>query len=116
MLVARGATLVGYEIQGLARQGVALIRARGRNALAEAGDQIHRALVLFDQQRHLEGSEEEVYVNCLEVLKFAGANDRATIVRTRGRAEVQRKLAALDDPEWRAAYAGRPECKALLGS
>lgn len=116
VLVARGATLVGYEIQGLARQGVALIRARGRNALAEAGDQIHRALVLFDHQRHLEGSEEEVYVNCLEVLKFAGANDRATIVRTRGRAEVQRKLAALDDPEWRAAYAGRPECKALLGS
>ncbi|CAN5265152.1 hypothetical protein BH11MYX1_BH11MYX1_28110 [soil metagenome] len=116
VLVARGATLVGYEIQGLARQGVALIRARGREALAEAGDQIHRALVLFDQQRHLEGSEEEVYENCLEVLRFAGANDRAAIVRTSGRAEVQRKLAALDDPEWRAAYAGRPECKALLGS
>jgi len=115
VLVARGATLVGYEIQGLARQGVALIRERGRDALAEAGDQIHRALVLFDQQRHLEGSEEEVYVNCLEVLEFAGANDRANIVRTRGRAEVQRKLAALDDPEWRAAYAARLECKALLG-
>jgi tetratricopeptide (TPR) repeat protein len=114
VLVARGATLVGYEIQGLARQGVALIRARGRDALAEAGDQIHRALVLFDQQRHLEGSEEEVYANCLEVLEFAGAKDRAAIVRTRGRAEVQRKLAALEDPEWRAAYGNRPECKALL--
>ncbi len=116
VLVARAATLVGYEIQGLARQGVALIRARGRDALAEAGDQIHRALVLFDQQRHLEGSEEEVYANCLEVLRFAGANDRAATVRARGRAEVQRKLAALSDPAWRAAYANRPECQALLGA
>jgi serine/threonine protein kinase/tetratricopeptide (TPR) repeat protein len=114
--VARAATLVGYEIQGLARQAVAMTRARGKAALGEAGDLVHRALVLFDQQRHLEGSEEEVYVNCLEVLKLAGANDRAATVRARGKAEVQRKLAALDDPEWRTAYAARPECKALLGS
>jgi serine/threonine protein kinase/tetratricopeptide (TPR) repeat protein len=114
--VARAATLVGYEIQGLARQAVALIRDRGKAALAEAGDLVHRALVLFDQQRHLEGSEEEAYVNCLEVLALAGANDRAKTVRARGRAEVERKLAALTDPAWRAAYAARTECKALLGS
>ncbi|MEO8844201.1 MAG: protein kinase [Kofleriaceae bacterium] len=114
--VARAATLVGYEIQGLARHAVALTRARGKAALGEAGDLVHRALVLFDQQRHLEGSEEEVYVNCLEVLKLAGANDRAATVRARGKAEVQRKLAALDDPAWRTAYAARAECKALLGS
>ena len=112
--VARAATLVGYEIQGLARQAVALVRDRGKAALAEAGDLVHRALVLFDQQRHLEGSEEEAYVNCLEVLDLAGAKDRAKIVRARGRAEVERKLAALTDPVWRAAYASRAECKALL--
>ena len=114
VLVARGATLLGYELQGLARHGVALLRAGGREALAEAGDEVHRALVLFDHQRHLEGSEEEVYVNCLEVLDFAGANDRAAIVRARGRAEVERKLAALEDPEWREAYARRRECNVLL--
>jgi hypothetical protein len=112
--VARAATLVGYEIQGLARQAVAMTRARGKAALGEAGDLVHRALVLFDQQRHLEGSEEEAYVNCLEVLDLAGAKDRAKVVRARGRAEVERKLAALTDPEWRAAYAARTECKALL--
>jgi hypothetical protein len=112
--VARAATLVGYEIQGLARQAVALTRDRGKAALAEAGDLVHRALVLFEQQRHLEGSEEEAYVNCLEVLALAGANDRAKTVRARGRAEVERKLAALTDPVWRAAYAARAECKALL--
>ena len=114
--VARAATLVGYEIQGLARQAVALTRDRGKAALAEAGDLVHRALVLFDQQRHLEGSEEEAYVNCLEVLDLAGAKDRARTVRARGRAEVERKLAALTEPTWRAAYAARPECKALLGT
>ncbi|MEP6860637.1 MAG: protein kinase [Deltaproteobacteria bacterium] len=111
--VARAATLVGYEIQGLARQAVALTRDRGKAALAEAGDLVHRALVLFEQQRHLEGSEEEAYVNCLEVLDLAGAKDRAKIVRARGRGEVERKLAALTDPVWRAAYAARAECKAL---
>ena len=114
--VARAATLVGYEIQGLARQAVALIRDRGKATLGEAGDLVHRALVLFDQQRHLEGSEEEAYVNCLEVLDLAGAKDRAKVVRARGRAEVERKLAALTDPEWREAYAARTECKALLGT
>ena len=50
------------------------------------------------------------------MLKLAGANDRAATVRARGKAEVQRKLAALDDFEWRTAYAARPECKLLLGS
>jgi len=114
--VARAATLVGYEIQGLARQAAALVRERGKAALGEAGDLVHRALVLFDQQRHLEGSEEEVYVNCLEVLNVAGANDRAAVVRARGRAEVQRKLAALTDPAWRSAYASRQECRLLLGA
>jgi len=114
--VARAATLVGYEIQGLARQAVALVRERGKAALGDAGDLVHRALVLFDQQRHLEGSEEEAYVNCLEVLALAGANDRAKVVRARGRAEVERKLAALTDPAWRAAYAARVECKALLNT
>ena len=67
--------------------------------------------MLFDQQRHLEGSEEEAYVNCLEVLDLAGANDRAETVRARGRAEVERKLAALTDRMARCVRA-RPSAAA----
>ncbi len=112
--VARAATLVGYEIQGLARHAVALVRDRAGNQLAQAGGLVHRALALLDHQRFLEGSEEEVYANLLEVLVRAGAGDRAATVKARGGAEVARKLVGLTDPEWRSAYASLPECKALL--
>ena len=112
--VAREATLVGYEIQGLARHALALVRRASGEYLGEAGGYAHRALVLFDQQRFVEGSEEEIYVNCIEVLRAAGAGDRASRVKAQGKADVQRKLDALEDPAWRATYAALPECKTLL--
>ena len=112
--VARAATLTGYEIQGLARHAVALVRDPAGNQMAHAGSLVHRALALLDHQRFLEGSEEEVYANLVEVLTRAGAGDRAAAVKARGGAEVARKLVGLTDPEWRSAYAQLPECKALL--
>jgi hypothetical protein len=112
--VARDATLVGYEIQGLARQALALTRL-GNRAI-EASDLAHRALTLLDAQRYLEGSEEEVVVACATVLRAAGARDHAKALHERGRASARRKLAALQDPVWRAAYAAIPEIAELLGS
>jgi tetratricopeptide (TPR) repeat protein len=112
--VAAATQLVGYEIQGLARHAVALIRDPRGNQVAAAGALVHRALGLLDQQKYLEGSEEEVYANCALVLRAAGADDRADAVRARGRAEVERKLAGLAEPAWRAAYAAIAENRELL--
>ncbi|HTR52863.1 MAG TPA: protein kinase [Kofleriaceae bacterium] len=113
--VAHGATLVGYEIQGLVRQALGMVRDPRGGRIGEAAGLVHRALAMLDQQRYLEGSEEEVYAACVEVLHAAAASDRAHLVRARGRAEVERKLAALTDPAWREAYAAIPECRALRG-
>ncbi|HMG56292.1 MAG TPA: tetratricopeptide repeat protein, partial [Kofleriaceae bacterium] len=110
--VAREATLVGYEIQGLARHALALCRLGNRTA--EAGALVHRALGLLDAQKYLEGSEEEVLVACATVLEVAGARDEAAGLRERGRASARRKLAAILDPTWRAAYAAIPEIADLL--
>ena len=108
--VARSATLVGYEIQGLARHALALVRA---NRTVDAVILVDRALGLFEEQKFLEGSEEEVLLACAEVL--AGASDpRAHAIRARARATAQRKLDALLDPVWRAAYRAIPEIAALL--
>jgi len=109
--VAQAATLVGYEIQGLARQALALSRL-GRHA--PAAMLVQRALSLLEQQRFLEGSEEEVYVACIEVLRSGGAPERAELTALRGKASAKRKLASLHDPVWRAAYAAIPEVRALL--
>jgi tetratricopeptide (TPR) repeat protein len=112
--VAHDATLVGYEIQGLARHALALSRLGHRTAEADAGTLVHRALGLLDAQKHLEGSEEEVLVACASVLRAAGAHDRAAALHARGRASARRKLTALPDPTWRAAYAAIPEIAELL--
>jgi hypothetical protein len=48
------------------------------------------------------------------VLHAAGERDRAHALRLRGRASAQRKLAALHDATWRAAYAQLPEIAELL--
>jgi serine/threonine protein kinase/tetratricopeptide (TPR) repeat protein len=109
--VARGATLVGYEIQGLARHALALVRT---GLAGDAGPVVDRALTLLDEQRYLEGSEEEVYASCVEVLRAIGAKDRAAAVLARGKSEAVRKLAMLTDPVWRDAYAANPDTKALL--
>src|SRR5262249_10310581 len=110
--VAREATLVGYEIQGLARHALALHRLGNRTA--EATALVHRALARLDAQRYLEGSEEEVIVACATVLDAAGEHVHAHALRERGRASAKRKLAALHDPTWRAAYAAIPEIAQLL--
>jgi hypothetical protein len=112
--VAQSATLVGYEIQGLARQAFATLLTRDATRLGEAGNLAHRALVLIDHQRYLEGSEEEVYANCYSVLMSAGAVDRANAVKAQGRYEVERKLAGLSDPAWRMAYSAIRENRLLL--
>ncbi|HEU0030246.1 MAG TPA: protein kinase [Kofleriaceae bacterium] len=108
--VARGAALVGYEIQGLARHALALSRLGRR----DAGPLVERALSLFEHQRYLEGSEEEVLAACGEVLHAGGAVERARAVWQRAQASARRKLDALTDPRWRAAYAAIPEIAALL--
>jgi serine/threonine protein kinase/tetratricopeptide (TPR) repeat protein len=111
--VARAAGLTGYELQGLARHAAALVRTSGDH-LREAGALIDRALALFDKQEHLEGSEEDVYMHCVAVLRALGDGERANRVKARAKAEVIRKSNALSDPTWRAAYLARVECRALL--
>jgi hypothetical protein len=111
--VAHAATLAGYEIQGLARQALALSRLGNRSV--DAGAAVHRALALLEQQKYLEGSEEEVYAACVEVLAAGGAADRAASVKEHGRAVALRKLAALTEPSWREAYLALPEVAMLLG-
>ncbi|MEO7093410.1 MAG: hypothetical protein ABI175_09175, partial [Polyangiales bacterium] len=111
--VAHQATLVGYAIQGTARHALALARLGGR--LPEAVDLANRALAMLDQQKVLEGSEEEVYVACFEVLMQNNERGRAAIVRERGRLSAKRKLDALIDPTWKLAFAAIPEIRALLG-
>ncbi|HEX4452156.1 MAG TPA: protein kinase [Kofleriaceae bacterium] len=111
--VARAAGLAGYELQGLARHAAALVRTSGDH-LREAGALIDRALALFDKQEHLEGSEEDVYMHCVAVLRALGDGERANRVKARAKAEVIRKSNGLADPTWRAAYLARVECRALL--
>jgi tetratricopeptide (TPR) repeat protein len=111
--VARAAGLAGYELQGLARHAAALVRTSGDH-LREAGALIDRALALFDKQEHLEGSEEDVYMHCVAVLRALGDGERANRVKARAKAEVIRKSNALTEATWRAAYLARVECRALL--
>jgi tetratricopeptide (TPR) repeat protein/tRNA A-37 threonylcarbamoyl transferase component Bud32 len=113
--VARAAGLVGYEIQGLSRLALALARQAARpGAVNQALALVDRAVALVDQQRHLEGSEEEVFAACIEVARLAGADETAAALRARGRAGAQRKLDRMADPEWRRAFAAIPEVAALL--
>ncbi len=102
--IARAAGLVGHEIQGLATHAVAL--ARGGSA-AEAAPLAVRAYELLQGQRHLEGSEEDVYSACAEVLDAAGDGERARQAEQAGRVGFARKLAGLRDPAWVAAFRAR---------
>ena len=111
--VAHQATLVGYAIQGTARHALALARLGGR--LPEAVELANRALAMLDQQKVLEGSEEEVYVACYEVLALNNERERAAIVRERGRLSAKRKHDALIEAAWRQSFARIPEIKMLLG-
>jgi tetratricopeptide (TPR) repeat protein len=110
--IAHAVTLTGHEIQGLARHALALTRFGERAGAAPALAQ--RALALFDDQRYLEGSEEEILAGCAEVLRAAGAGERARAVLERARASAHRKLDALTDPAWRAAFLATPPIRELL--
>lgn len=111
-LAAQSATLVGYEILGLARHALALTHTGGQALLARS--LAERALELLDLQRYLEASEEDVLLACSDVLMRTGAPERAAEIAARGRASALRKMASLE-PEWRATYAAIPEIRALLG-
>jgi hypothetical protein len=110
--VAMQATLIGYAIQGTARHALAMCRL-GRH-IPQAAQLANRALAMLDQQKVLEGSEEEVYAACYEVLSAAGDHDGAAIVKERGRLSASRKLAALTDPTWSSAYRQIAEVRQLL--
>jgi tetratricopeptide (TPR) repeat protein len=118
--VAHDVTLTGYEIQGLARHALALVRqgqgqSQGQGSrTAEAVALVQRALALFERQRYLEGSEEEVLVACATVLRTAGDGDRARAVLERARASARRKLEALTDPAWRAAFRATQPLRELV--
>ncbi len=109
--VAHAATLIGYEIQGLARHALALSRS-GRHA--EANALVQRSLQLLEHQHYIEGSEEEVLVACMEVLAASGQHERAALVRERARVGAKRKAELLAEPLWHTAYAAIPEIAALL--
>ncbi len=111
---AQDATLLGYEIQGLARQALITSRLGGRGE--EAAALVTRAMELLEEQVTLEGSEEVVFAACVETLRAAGHADRAQFVAQRGRASAQRKLDAMRDPAWRLSYAALPEIRFLLGT
>ena len=111
--VARAATLAGYEIQGLARHALALSRLGERDG--EAVRLARRALAMLAEQRHLEGSEEDVLLSCAEVLRAAGAGDEARATLEQARASARRKLDGLTDPTWRAAFLATPAVRELLG-
>lgn len=110
-LLARRSTLVGCEIQGLSRQAVAHYQL---GAIDRAAPLARRALGLLDAQGSLEGSEEEALQACGMVLCAAGDSDLGNQALARARAAVQRKLAAIGEPSWRAAYAAIVEHRQLL--
>lgn len=109
--LARRATLVSCEIQGLARQAVAQFLL-GSPELASPLAQ--RALTLLDRQRYLEGSEEEVLSACGRVLCATGELERGQSALAGARAAIARKLETLRDPVWRETYAVIVEQRQLL--
>lgn len=109
--LARRATLVSFEIQGLTRQAVAQYMLGSPD---RAGPLAARALSLLEQQRYLEGSEEEVLQACGRVLCATGDAERGQHALSAARAAITRKLEALHDPAWRSAYAAIVEQRQLL--
>ena len=110
-VLARRATLVGCEIQGLSRQAIGLHQL---GSLDRAAPLARRALGMLDAQGSLEGSEEDELVACGKVLVAAGELELGERALSRARHAVSRKLNALTDPSWRAAYAQVLEHRQLL--
>lgn len=118
--LARRATLLGCEIQGLTRQAVALHQL---GAIDRAAPLARRALAMLEAQGYLEGAEEEVLQACGKVLVASGssgeANASADLAQgeralARARQVANKKLASLTEPSWRAAYAAVVEQRQLL--
>jgi serine/threonine protein kinase/predicted ATPase len=99
--IARKATLIGAEIQALSRQAQALWRL---GYLAQALPLSQQAIALLEQQKHIEGAEEEIYLVHHLLLAAAGHAEAAAAALGRGRASLQRKLDTLKDPRWREAF------------
>jgi serine/threonine protein kinase/tetratricopeptide (TPR) repeat protein len=98
--LAKESDLVGAEIQALSRLGEALSR---RGKTDEGLVASTRAVELLDELHFIEGSEEDViYTNC-RLLRQAGDAGAAAML-DRARAGLARKLALLDNPEWRRSF------------
>ncbi|MEM9492217.1 MAG: tetratricopeptide repeat protein, partial [Myxococcota bacterium] len=110
--IAREAELVGSEIQGLSR--LALATWRGGD-LEQAIPLSVRALELLDAQGTIEGAEEEVFYIHYQLLR-AAADDGAGAVLARARTELDRKMAAMNDPAWLEAYRAVPLIAAVLAA
>jgi predicted ATPase/tRNA A-37 threonylcarbamoyl transferase component Bud32 len=99
--LARRATLTGAEIQALTRQAAARWRL---GHLDQALELSRQAVEMLDQQQHIEGAEEEVYLVHHDILVAAGWPDAAAATLECARASLQRKLDALENPRWREAF------------
>ncbi|HTE49247.1 MAG TPA: protein kinase [Kofleriaceae bacterium] len=97
---ARAATLIGPEILALSRRGEALLRL-GR--LDQAVASTARAVELLEEQRYLEGSEEEVLYAHHLVLERLGDPAAAELL-ARARGGLDRKLQMLTDPDWQRSF------------
>jgi serine/threonine protein kinase/tetratricopeptide (TPR) repeat protein len=100
--ISRRAALVGTEIQGLSRQAAALL-VRGDDAAALQSSAA--AIALLDQQRFIEGAEEEILFVHAQLLA-ARSDPAADTYLRRAHDEVARKRDLLDRPEWRDAFTG----------
>ena len=98
---ARAATLVGAEIVALTRRAEAL-RRLGRVGEAEGSSM--RAVAMLEEQRYLEGSEEEVWWVHHRVLDGLGEAEAARVLERRARSGLERKLALLTNPAWRTTF------------
>lgn len=97
---ARDTSLVGLEIQGLSRLAEATWKS---GDLTRAVELSTKAIDLLDQERYIEGSEEELLYTHYRLLKARGDPAAASIL-ARARESLDRKLAAIATPEWRQAF------------
>jgi tetratricopeptide (TPR) repeat protein len=100
---ARDSTLVGAEIQALSRHAEALRRL---GETEKALGQSTRAIELLEQQKTIEGSEEEVLFCHYRLLASRGAAGAAQLL-ARARGGIRRKLALLTRADWRETFHSR---------
>lgn len=101
--LSRDNQLLSTEIEGLSRVGAA---HRQLGELDDALAASTQAVAGLDQQRYIEGPEELVLAHHAALLRTL-ADPAAASYHRRAVAEIERKLAHLDDPTWRASFAAR---------